>query len=96
MDDDYSLDTDEGLSLEELAETMYDDFHHFSERENYDWKGGTLRPQDYETVDSVERALEAWAPFPDHHEAEAAFGDQDAGTHADFSYNVRHVTVDEL
>lgn len=96
MSDDVFVDEDEGLTVDELARTIHSDFEQMTDRENYDWKGGTLRPQDHESVEGVIRALEAYAPFPQHHEVEALYGDEDAGTHAEFSYNIRHILPAEM
>lgn len=92
---DIFVDEDEGLSIEELAETMHEDYQQMTKRDNYEWKQGDLRPQDYKDPETVEHALRRYAPPPITQEIEASFGDQEAGTHVEFSYNVRHISFEE-
>ncbi len=94
--DDLFVDEDEGPSIEELAKTMYQDFQTMNDRDDYGWKGGTLRPTDYDSVENVVRALEGYAPLPQHNEIEASFGDEESGTHAEFSYNIRHILTPNM
>lgn len=95
-DEELFVDEDEGLPVDELAETMYNDFQQMTSRDNYQWKGGTLRPTDYSSVEKVARALEGYAPLPQHNEIEAIFGDEESGTHAEFSYNIRHILTPNM
>ena len=94
--DELFVDEDEGPPIDELAETMYQDFQQMTDRDSYDWKGGTLRPTDYGSVEKVARALEEYAPLPQHNEMEATFGDEESGTHAEFSYNIRHILTPNM
>lgn len=92
-------------TLDEIASQMYGDFLRHVEYGDMEWDGGTLRPWDYESRDSVEDALSQWAPLVTSTEATASFkepgtkvlnGNAVEGEVEEISYDVSHITLDSI